>query len=267
MATGVQVWSVAPVTNATADSNINFAEGMASSQLYDSCRALMSSVAKWRDDHNGTVVTSGTTLAYTAITNQVEGSLVNGYEVTLQFHATNDVNATLAVDGLAASPLQLYAGKNVVGQDFPLGSIQCFTYTTSGTGQWIWHSYTRPILSAITNSISADVAMTSTGFFDGPTIAQGSTGTWFASGTITLNNPLIGATWNCKLWDGTTVIASGEHTAPANFPSIVALSGILTNPAANIKISVSSNSTNTVIKANQSGVGNTDSTLTAIRVG
>ncbi len=267
MATGVQTWSTVPVTNATADSNINWAEGMAPSQVNDSARALMASVAKWRDDHNGTIVTSGTTLAYTAITSQVEGSLVNGYEVTLQFHATNDVNATLAVDGLAASPLQLYAGKNVVGQDFPLGSIQCFTYSTSGTGQWIWHSYTRPILSAISNSLSADVTLTTTSFFDGPTVAQGTTGVWFASGTVTLGGNATTAQWNVKLWDGTTVIASAEHTAPSGFPSPVALSGVITNPTTNIKISASSNVATSVIKANQSGIGNTDSTLTAIRVG
>ncbi len=144
MATGVQVWSQTPATNATADTNITWSEGMAPSQVNDSSRAVMSSVAKWSNDNNGTIVTSGTTTAFTAVTNQVEAALTAGYTVALQFHATNDSSATLAVDGLAAKPLQLFAGTGTTGQEFQLGSIQRFTYSSTGTGQWIANGTIRP---------------------------------------------------------------------------------------------------------------------------
>ncbi len=137
MATGVQVWSNTPAANATSDSNINWAEGQAPSSVNDSARAVMASVAKWNNDNNGTLLTSGSTVAYTVVTNQVEGALTAGYTVAVQFHATSDVNATLAPDGLAAKPMQLVAGTNAPYGAFPGGSIQSFTYSSTGTGQWI----------------------------------------------------------------------------------------------------------------------------------
>ena len=63
--------------------------------------------------------------------------------------------------------------------------------------------------SALTNSIGSDVSLNNTAnFFTGPTVAQGTTGTWFASGTVTLNDTAGAASFYAKLWDGTTVIAS-----------------------------------------------------------
>ncbi len=139
MAIGVQVWSKTPATNATADTNISFPEGMAPSQLNDSARSLMASVADFRDDNNGTIVTAGTTLAFTATTNQIEAALTAGYTVAVQFHATNDAAATLAVDGLTAKPLQAIPGVNVPYGTYQAGSIQRFTYSSTGTGQWVAH--------------------------------------------------------------------------------------------------------------------------------
>lgn len=139
MATGVITWSETAATNASADGNINFAEGMAPSQVDDSCRAMMASVAKWRDDLNGTLVTSGSSSAFTVATNQVESALTSGYTVAVQFHVTTDTSATLNVDGLGAKPLQLLAGTNLSGKEYTGGSIQTFTYSSTGTGQWIAH--------------------------------------------------------------------------------------------------------------------------------
>ena len=140
MATGVQVWSGTAATNASADTNINWAEGMAPSQVNDSARAEMASVAKWRDDNNGSIVTGGSSTAYTVVTNQIEAALTAGYTIAVQFHATNDSSATLVVDGLAAKPIQVIPGTNLAGQEFVIGSIQKFTYSTTGTGQWLAQS-------------------------------------------------------------------------------------------------------------------------------
>jgi len=123
-------------------------------------------------------------------------------------------------------------------------------------------------LTSITASLGADVSLNNTGsYFDGPSVAQGTSGTWFASGTVTLIDTAGGASFNVKLWDGTTVIASaGPTTSAINQRITVSLSGSLSSPAANIRISVNdSTSTSGAIKFNSSG-NSKDSTLTAVRI-
>jgi hypothetical protein len=91
----------------------------------------------------------------------------------------------------------------------------------------------------VTNSLGADVLMNvSANYFDGPSVAQGTTGTWWASGTVSVLDTAGGALIYCKLWDGTTVIASAAVNTPgASNIEPIALSGFLSSPAANIKIS------------------------------
>ncbi len=266
MAIGVQVWSQTPASNATADSNINWAEGMAPSQVNDSARSLMGSVAKWRDDNNGTIVTSGTTLAFTAVTNQIEGSLVAGYTVKVLFNATSDSSATLNVDGLGAKPMQLVSGTNAGLGAFAAGSIWCFTYSTTGTGQWIAHGGF-PVLTNATAALSGDVSLTTTSTFDGPTVSVGTTGVWFASGTVTLQAPGTGNTeFTAKLWDGTTVMDSGMQSCVTSAHASISLSGLITNPVANLKITATSNRANATLTFNASG-NSKDCSISALRVG
>ncbi len=153
MATGVQVWNQSPASNATSDSNINLAEGMAPSSLNDSVRSMMASVAKWNNDNNGTLITSGSSTALTLVTNQVEGALTAGFTVGFQFGTGVSSNATLAVDGLAAKPLQIIPGTNVTGGEYPANSFGNFTYSTTGTGQWI-ATPTPPISASVVQSTS-----------------------------------------------------------------------------------------------------------------
>lgn len=90
-----------------------------------------------------------------------------------------------------------------------------------------------------TNSLGADVAMNNTAnYFTGPSVANSGTGIWFASGTVTVIDTGSIATVYCKLWDGTTVIASASTRTPAvNDQTTVSLSGYLASPAGNIRIS------------------------------
>ncbi len=147
MAIGLQVWSKTPVSNATADSNINFAEGMAPSQLNDSSRAVMGSAASWRDDNNTSLITSGTSAALTLVTNQVEGSLTAGYTVAVTLGTKIDTNATLAVDGLTAAPIQPVRGSGVLAGSYSSGDNVSLVYSSTGTGQWIV-KHTVPVLPA-----------------------------------------------------------------------------------------------------------------------
>jgi hypothetical protein len=121
----------------------------------------------------------------------------------------------------------------------------------------------------ITNSLSGDVTMNvSANYFTGPSVSQGTSGTWYASGTVTIIESATAGSFDAKLWDGTTVIASCRHYSDtANVQRSISLSGYITNPAGNIRISVRDlNGTSGSILSNVTG-GGKDSTVTAIRIG
>ena len=71
----------------------------------------------------------------------------------------------------------------------------------------------------------------------------------------------------CKLWDGTTVIASATGTTNgANFVLPMALSGVLTSPAGNIRISCRDASATTGKIVFNNSANSKDSTITAVRI-
>jgi hypothetical protein len=124
-------------------------------------------------------------------------------------------------------------------------------------------------MSAITNSLAANVNLNNiANYFDGPSVAQGTVGTWFVSGTITVfDNSAGGGRFIVKLWDGTTVIEATEFDTAQNKIGTASLSGIAVNPAGNLRISVKdASSTSATLLANETGTGK-DSTITAIRIG
>jgi hypothetical protein len=96
---------------------------------------------------------------------------------------------------------------------------------------------------------------------------QGTSGTWFASGTVTVLDAAGSAAIGCKLWDGTTVIASGRNAqAGASNPTSIALSGYLASPLATSKISCRDFSGNNgLIKSNDTG-NSKDGTLSVFRI-
>ncbi|MFA7279608.1 MAG: hypothetical protein WC100_05895 [Sterolibacterium sp.] len=123
-------------------------------------------------------------------------------------------------------------------------------------------------MTPITASLGANVALNNTGlYFDGPSVAQGTSGTWFVSGTVTLVDAAGAANFRAKLWDGTSVISSSfVHTDAANNTRTLSLSGYISSPAGNIRISIQDEtSTSGVIAFNISG-NSKDSTITAIRI-
>jgi hypothetical protein len=124
-------------------------------------------------------------------------------------------------------------------------------------------------MSAITNSLAADVLLNNAAlYFDGPSVAQGTVGTWFVSGTVTIIDISNIASFNIKLWDGTTVIASARHFQGTIGTDLsICLSGFIIAPVGNLRISVRDTSATTGrILFNDTGTSK-DSTITAIRIG
>jgi hypothetical protein len=163
------------------------------------------------------------------------------------------------------------SGTNTGDQTNITGNAATVTTNANLTGAIVTSSgnATTVNMSEITNSLSGDVALNNTAaYFTGPTVAQGVVGTWFVSGTVTVTDTAGIAGFEVRLWDGTTTIASGRVVLPAAFYSLtVSLSGVITSPAGNLRISVKdSSSTSGAIQFNASG-NSKDSTITAIRIG
>lgn len=171
--------------------------------------------------------------------------------------STSIVNCTLSNNGVTSlnslnGALAIVAGTGVA-------------VTPSGSNVTI-----ATALTTATNSLSGDISLNNTGsYFDGPSMAQGSSGTWFATGQVTLQDTTTAHVFfNCKLWDGTTVIDSARTSSndQANSDTTIHLSGVLASPAANIRISCNDPTTTTgLIKFNASG-NSKDSTITGVRL-
>jgi hypothetical protein len=123
-------------------------------------------------------------------------------------------------------------------------------------------------MSAITNSLTSSVAINNTTFFfDGPSVAQGTVGTWFVMGQFCYRAGVAGPSMVYRLWDGTTIISSGEFVeGPGTVATSItcfSLSGIISNPTGNIKISVLDNNTTS---SQITGSGGKESSISAIRI-
>jgi len=143
MATGVKSWSKTAANNATADSAAPWPEGMLPGQVNDSSRGGMASVAKWRDDISGVIVTSGTLTAYTVASNQNFESLavLDGMVVAFTPHVTNGTAPTLSVDGLAAKPLRAAHGADLQSNVLLAGTPYVALYS-NGNNEFVLQGMT-----------------------------------------------------------------------------------------------------------------------------
>lgn len=139
-------WSKTPATNATADQTINWAEGMSPSSVNDSARAMMARMAEQRDDISGLLATAGGPTAFTVTTNQgLQTPLpVDGQSISVTMNATNGANATLAVDGGTALPIQSSAGVAVPDSTMIAGSPYKLKYSSANSAWMLFNFYSSP---------------------------------------------------------------------------------------------------------------------------
>ena len=199
---------------------------------------------------------------------------------TLATLAGSEALTNKSINGLTVTPstgtLSITNGKSFAVQNsLTLTATDGSSLNIGAGGTLASAAYTSasayvPSNTQVSNSLSGDVSMNNTSnYFDGPSVAQGSSGTWFFSGTVTLRDTAAGpASMSCKLWDGTTVISSAQATTgnANNLPIVVSLSGSLATPAGNGRISCKDTTATTgVILFNSSG-NSKDSTITAFRL-
>ena len=126
---------------------------------------------------------------------------------------------------------------------------------------------TTAFLTYVTGTLATTASIPSASYVDGPTITVGSSGTWLVSGAATLITTLAGSEFIIKLWDGTTVLAAGViFISAASVLNSIALSGIISNPAGNLKYSAGATAGSGWWTINATGTSK-DNTISATRIG
>lgn len=130
MGENIYSWSKSASSNATADTSINWAENMLPSGVNNSARGMMATLAKFRDDNNGTLTSTGSSNAYLLTANTAYTALATGLTVTFKANFANTSAATLvltpnggaafaskairAPGDIALSPSQIPSGHQVI---------------------------------------------------------------------------------------------------------------------------------------------------------
>jgi hypothetical protein len=99
---------------------------------------MMAAIAKYRDDHSGSLITGGTSTAYTLTTNQVFDTLAHMDKMSLvvKFHTANGASATLNVDGLGANPLRIASGSAITANAVGTNEYRLLIYLNATT-EWL----------------------------------------------------------------------------------------------------------------------------------
>lgn len=121
----------------------------------------------------------------------------------------------------------------------------------------------------LTAALGADVALNNTAtWFDGASVAQGTSGIWFVVAHATFTNASTNINPNARLYDGTNVYDSARSsTWVANAFVCITLHAIVTNPAGNLRIQGNDPQfTTSVMKFNGTGQSK-DTSISAVRIG
>lgn len=127
-------WSTTASNNGTADSSINWAEGMARAAVNDSARSMMAAHAKDRNLKNGSITTGGSANAQTITSGMSFTANPTGMVVRVKNGFTNTATMTLQLDSATALTVKNMYGAALSGREVVAGAYS--TYVCDGTN-WI----------------------------------------------------------------------------------------------------------------------------------
>ncbi len=170
----------------------------------------------------------------------------------------------------SARPATPAVGTNGIAIYYETDTGNTFLYDSTGAA---WVQLTSggggfPAAGPIKNYLGGNVNVVTGSFTDGPVVAQGATGTWFASGSIVLEDVTNAQNaFNVRLWDGTTVISSGTCNILSSAQQVqISLSGYLATPAGNLRISVEAANHNSAFMAFNLSGDSKDCGISAYRI-
>lgn len=187
--TNIYAWSTTAADNATADSSINWAEGMPPSDVNDSARVMMQRVKQLVLDLGGSISAGGTANALTLTASSAFAAYANGQIVSFRATADNSAATTLNVNSIGAKAVWKNTGSGPAAlsggeiQDTGIYVAQYQAALNSSAGVWLLLNPTLSALMDAINGISADGIVTRTAA--GTAAARTITGT---SGKITVTN-------------------------------------------------------------------------------
>src|SRR5262245_5053689 len=123
----VSTWSKVAGNNNSSPPN-GWPEGMARSAVNDTAREGMAAVAKWYQDTQGSLLSAGTSTAYTLTTNSVHTTLSAQAIVSFRAHTACGASPTLNVDSLGAKAIHKSGGTALLANDFATNSIVVVQY-------------------------------------------------------------------------------------------------------------------------------------------
>jgi hypothetical protein len=127
----VSTWS------GTDDSNTDlFPENMPFGDVNDGGRAIQGAVARWFNDWNGSVTSSGSSNAYAITSNRTIGSLANNTLMWFRASFTNTGACTLNLNGLGAKDIIRATGSALTAGDITSGQI-VGVYYNSTLDDWV----------------------------------------------------------------------------------------------------------------------------------
>ena len=146
-------------------------------------------------------------------------------------------------------------------------TLKTFIYDI-GTTAWVQIAPGGVSSTPIKNYLSGNVNIVTGSFTDGPSVAQGVTGTWFVSGSLVIEDTINAQNaFNVRLWDGSTVISSGTCNVLSSAQQVqITLSGYLASPAGNLRMSVEAVNHNSAIMAFNLSGDSKDCGISAYRI-